>query len=80
MNVTIRFADGKLDVREAGRGGKALAVKRATVYLVEGNDAPVALIEVADARHEARVVSFDVPSVDGVLADPDVVEEGKPKK
>jgi len=77
--VSIRFDNGVLTVKD--ERGKPVATSRATVYLVTGNEYPVALLNVEGTQAEFAVSSLDVASaLPVVAADAEVLEEGLPKK
>jgi hypothetical protein len=75
--VSIRFGGGMLVVTE---GGKPLGVKRATVYLVEGNDCPVALMELEGTSVEVNVAEFELTDGVPVVADPEIIDSARGRK
>jgi hypothetical protein len=75
--VSIRFENGVLDVRD--ETGARIATPRVTVYLVTGNDVPVALLDVDGLKREVHVTSFMVPAAAPVMAPTETVTEGAPK-
>lgn len=77
--VSITFGDGKLTVKD--EKGADVRTARATVYLVEGNDAPVALLEADGARWEVNVDSFELSSgAAAVVADRETMDEASPRR
>lgn len=71
--VSIDFGGGRLVVKD--ENGQAIRVARATVFLVEGNDYPVALLEAEGTQVEVPVSSLDVERTLAVVADRETMDE-----
>lgn len=78
--VSIRFSGGKLAVQD--ETGKQIVTNRVTVYLVNGNDYPVALLDVDGTQAQVAVSALEVPSALPVVAagDDEILTEGLKRK
>jgi hypothetical protein len=77
--ISIKFGGGRLVIKDE-RGARVDAT-RATVFLVEGNDIPVALLDVEGTKKEVGVTAFEMTGAVPVLADHETFDEvAAPKK
>lgn len=77
-SVAIRFIGGQLDVKD--ERGRAVDTARVILYLVRGNDCPVALIQASGIEWSAPVRSLEVDEADAVVATSELLDEIQPEK